>query len=65
MRRLDWILAAIVASFLVGVVLVEASAGSFAGHLLVRAQAYTSGDVSLKRLVSHLPSAPILPGDAR
>ena len=65
MRRLDWFLAAIVASFLVGAVVIEANALSFGARGLMRAQAYGAGEISLKRLVSHMPQPPMLPGDAR
>jgi len=65
MRRLDWFLAAVVVSFLIGAFAVETSGSLISqigfGHL----HGFSAGDVSVRRLVSHLPGVPILPGDAR
>jgi len=65
MRRLDWFLAAVVVSFLLGVVTVETT-GSLISHFgFGHLHGFSAGDVSVRRLVSHLPGVPILPGDAR
>jgi hypothetical protein len=65
MRRLDWFLAAIVATFLIGAIAIEASALSLGSAALMRPQAISAGDVSLRRLVSHLPRSPMMPDDPR
>jgi hypothetical protein len=60
MRKLDWFLAAIVASFLLAVAAIET------GNLAVGvvdfgvAHAGGAGEVAMRRIVSHLPHAPIL-----
>lgn len=66
MRRLDWFLATVVAMFLLGAIVIEANALRSVG--LAWGHARAIGDdsaVAVRRLVSHLPNTPILPGDAR
>ena len=66
MRRLDWFLAAVVAMFLLGAIVIEANALSFGGLAERSAEAIRDdGAISVRRLVSRLPTPPILPGDAR
>ena len=66
MRRLDWFLAAIVAMFLLSAVAIEASAWSLGGFMARRAEAISDdGAISVRRLVSHLPTTPMLLGDPR
>ena len=63
MRKLDWFLAAIVATFLIAVAAIET------GNLAVGVvdfgvtHAGNAGEVAMRRLVSHLPRAPILTVD--
>jgi hypothetical protein len=60
MRRLDWFLAGVVAAFLITVAVIETaslSPGSLGSDM---AHAGGAGEVAMRRLVSHLPSAPIL-----
>ena len=66
MRRLDWFLAAIVALFLMGAVAIEAGAWTFHALGAARVRAGdAAGAIQVRRLVSHLPNGPILPGEAR
>ena len=66
MRRLDWFLAGVVAMFLLGAIAIEASAWSLGGFMARRAEAMSDdGAISVRRLVSRLPTTPILPGDPR
>jgi hypothetical protein len=64
MRRLDWFLAAVVVSFLIGAVVVEAAGSAIAGLGIGPARPFAATDISVRRLVSHLPT-PLLPGDPR
>ena len=63
MRKLDWFLAAIVASFLLAVAAIET------GNLAIGvvdfgvAHAGSAGEVAMRRVVSRLPRAPILTVD--
>ena len=60
MRRLDWFLAAIVASFLIAVVLIEASSLTPVRIGFTPSQAGGVAEVAMRRLVTHLPRPPIL-----
>jgi hypothetical protein len=64
MRRLDWFLAAVVVSFLIGAVVVEAAGAAIAGLGIGPGHPFAATDISVRRLVSHLPT-PLLPGDPR
>ncbi len=65
MRRLDWFLAAVVASFLVGALAMAASGGWETSIGLKPAPRLAPTDVSARRLVTRLPVQLTLPGDAR
>jgi hypothetical protein len=65
MRRLDWFLAAIVASFLVAVAVIETTSLAVGVVGLGWGQAAGAGEVAMRRLVSHLPRPPILAVDPR
>jgi len=64
-RRLDWIMAAIVAAFLIAVAVFETSGWSMASQGRGDARGFGAAEVTMKRIVSRLPSAPIFRGDAR
>ena len=64
MRRLDWFLAAVVVSFLIGAVVVGAAGNALAGLELGQGHPFAATDISVRRLVSHIPT-PLLPGDPR
>ncbi|HTX51595.1 MAG TPA: hypothetical protein VME40_19635 [Caulobacteraceae bacterium] len=64
MRKLDWFLAAVVVSFLIGTVVVEAAGGAIAGLALNPDRPFAATDISVRRLIGHLPN-PLLPGDPR
>jgi hypothetical protein len=65
MRRLDWFLAAVVASFLAGA-LAMAATGGWATHVgLGPSPGFAPSDVSARRLTSHLPIELTLPGEPR
>ena len=57
MRRLDWFLAAVVVSFLIGAVVVEAAGSAVAGLGFGALRPIESPDISLRRLAGHLPAA--------
>jgi hypothetical protein len=63
MRKLDWFLAAIVASFLLAMVAIETTnvAVSAVGFGVSRAGG--AGEVAMRRIVSHLPRPPIMTVD--
>ncbi len=63
MRRLDWILAGIVAAFLIAVAVLEIDSWSLASLGDVGARGAPIVDVALKRLVSRIPAPPLLGGD--
>jgi hypothetical protein len=63
MRRLDWFLAAVVASFLVAVVVIETTSLSIGALNVVMSHASGEGEVAMRRLVSRLPRPPILSVD--
>jgi len=64
MRRLDWFLAAVVVSFLIGAVVVEAAGSAIAGLGFGALRPFESTDISVRRLAGHLPTQ-LLPGDPR
>jgi hypothetical protein len=52
--------------FLMGAAAVEVSAWSLGGLMARRAAAISDdGAISVRRLVNHLPTTPMLPGDPR
>ena len=59
MRKLDWLLAGVIAAFLVAVLVEEVSSLSFAGAR-VGDQQVRAGEVVMQRIVSRLPRAPLL-----
>ncbi|HXQ15557.1 MAG TPA: hypothetical protein VN814_13130 [Caulobacteraceae bacterium] len=63
MRRLDWFLAAIVATFLLAVAAIETTNLAIGAVGFGVAHAGSAGEVAMRRLVSHLPHAPILSAD--
>lgn len=65
MRRLDWVMAGIVAACLVAVAVFEASSWSLAGFERPGSHGQGPGEATLRRIVSHVPNAPIFGGDAR
>ena len=65
MRRVDWVLAAVVAAFLIGAVAIETAGGLIHHVVAATTHDFAPSDVSMRRLVSRLPAAPILPGEAR
>ena len=65
MRRLDWFLAAVVAGFLVGAVAMAVAGGWPAVYGLRAEPGFATSEVSIQRLVSRLPTPPLLPGEAR
>ncbi len=60
MRKLDWFLAGIVASFLLAVAAIETGNLAVGAVDFGVAHAGSAGEVAMHRLVSHLPRAPIL-----
>jgi len=60
MRRLDWFLAGIVASFLIAVAVMEAASLTPARIGFSPSQASGVAEVAMRRLVTHLPRPPIL-----
>ena len=60
MRKLDWFLAAIVATFLLGVAAVETTNVAVGAVGFGMSRAGGAGEVAMRRLVSHLPRTPIL-----
>jgi hypothetical protein len=65
MRRLDWILAGVIAAFLIGALATQATSGLISrlgggAHV----QGFSPDEVSFRRLVTRLP-AQILPTDER
>jgi len=64
MRRLDWALAALIMAFLLAAVAAQAAGGLVTHIGGLRLGGIAPAEVSLRRLVSHLP-APILPVDER
>jgi hypothetical protein len=62
MRKLDWFLAAVVATFLVVATAIEASSFSMPGVSTQLSSAGGVGEVAVRRLVSRLPS-PVLTVD--
>ncbi|HLY81312.1 MAG TPA: hypothetical protein VKQ70_18180 [Caulobacteraceae bacterium] len=65
MRRLDWFLAAIVASFLLAVAVIETTSVSVSAASYGMAHASGVGEVAMRRLVSHLPHPTVLSFDPR
>jgi hypothetical protein len=65
MRRLDWFLAAVVASFLIGALAMAATGGWPAGEGLRVGRGFAPSDVSIRHLASRIPALPSLPGEAR
>ncbi|MEJ0064957.1 MAG: hypothetical protein WDM85_05620 [Caulobacteraceae bacterium] len=65
MRKLDWFLAAIVASFLLAVVVIETTSVSVGAVGYGMAHADGVGEVAMRRLVSHLPHPTIVSFDPR
>jgi hypothetical protein len=63
MRRLDWFLAAIVASFLLAVVVIETTSVSVGAVNFGMAHAGGVGEVAMRRLVSRLPHPHVLSVD--
>jgi hypothetical protein len=60
MRKLDWFLAAIVATFLISVAAIETTNAAIGAVGLGVSHAGGAGEVAMRRLVSHLPRTPIL-----
>jgi hypothetical protein len=60
MRKLDWFLAAVVATFLLAVAAIETTNIAINSVGLSAAHAGSVGEVAMRRLVSHLPRPPIL-----
>ena len=65
MRKLDWFLAAIVASFLLAVVVIETTSVSVGAVSFGMAHASGVGEVAMRRLVSRLPHPDIASFDPR
>jgi hypothetical protein len=65
MRKLDWFLAAIVASFLLAVVVIETTSVTVAAVNFGTAHASDVGEVTMRRLVSRLPHPDIASFDPR
>jgi hypothetical protein len=65
MRKLDWFLAAIVASFLLAVVVIETTSVSVGAVSYGMAHAGGVGEVAMRRLVSRLPHPDITSFDPR
>ena len=65
MRKLDWFLAAIVASFLLAVVVIETTSVSVGAVNFGMAHAGSAGEVAMRRLVSRLPHPSIDSFDPR
>jgi hypothetical protein len=63
MRKMDWFLAAIVATFLVAVAAIETTNLAIGAVGFGVAHAGGAGEVAMRRLVSHLPHTPILTAD--
>jgi hypothetical protein len=63
MRKLDWFLAAIVATFLLGVAAIETTNAAIGAVGFGVSHAGGAGEVAMRRLVSHLPHPPILTVD--
>jgi hypothetical protein len=62
MRRLDWFLAAIVATFLIAVTVIETSnmAVGAVGFSVSHNDGAAAGEVAMRRLVGRLPHPPVL-----
>ena len=62
MRRLDWFLAAIVATFLIATAVIETSnlAVGAIGFNVSHTDAAAAGEVAMRRLVGRLPHPPVL-----
>jgi hypothetical protein len=60
MRKLDWFLAAVVATFLLAVAAIETTNVAIGAVGLSAFHAGGAGEVAVRRLVSHLPRTPIL-----
>ena len=60
MRKLDWFLAAIVATFLIAVAAIETTNITIGAVDFGVSHAGGVGEVAMRRLVSHLPRTPIL-----
>ena len=65
MRRLDWFFAGVVTAFLAAAVIVEANVWQQESVALGRMLPSGAGEVTVRRLVSQWPRAPLLPGDPR
>jgi hypothetical protein len=65
MRKLDWFLAAIVAGFLLAVVVIETTSVSVGAVSYGMAHAGGVGEVAMRRLVSRLPHPTIVSFDPR
>jgi hypothetical protein len=65
MRKLDWFLAAIVAGFLLAVVVIETTSVSVGAVSYGMAHAGGVGEVAMRRLVSRLPHPAIDSFDPR
>jgi len=64
MRRLDWILAGVIAAFLIWALATQATSGLISRIGGAHVQGFAPDEVSLRRLVTRLP-AQIMPGDER
>lgn len=60
MRKLDWFLAAIVATFLLAVAAIETTNVAVGAVGLGAGNADGVGEVAVRRLVSHVPRPPML-----
>jgi|HubBroStandDraft_1064217.scaffolds.fasta_scaffold34165_4 hypothetical protein len=63
MRKLDWFLAGVVATFLITLAAIETTNVAIGAVGLGVARAGGAGEVAMRRLVSHLPHTPILSAD--
>jgi len=63
MRKLDWFLAAVVAGFLLAVVVIETTSVSVGALNFGMAHAGSVGEVAMRRLASHLPRPPVMSVD--
>jgi len=64
-RKLDWFLAAIVATFLVAVAVIETANVTLSVVDIGMSHAGGASEVVMRRLVSRLPTPPLLPSEIR
>jgi len=64
MRRIDWFLAGVVAMFLIGAAAIEATGSVIANVEVWRDRPMAVSDISMRRLIGHLPD-PLLPSGPR